>query len=158
MADDNGALPLPWLAQPLADALATQRGHALLVHGSEGIGVLPFALTLAQAWLCEGEDIGKSAPCGHCGSCRRLVQSHLHPDLQVLMPELLRRQHDWLRVDDKAEGDEAKRKPSKQIRIDEVRSVIDWVFKTSGETLGMTRTQGLTAILHRIKRSVATAT
>ncbi len=138
---DSGALPLPWLAQPLADALATQRGHAMLLHGSEGIGVLPFALTLAQAWLCEGEEIGKSAPCGHCGSCR-LVQSHLHPDLQVLMPELLRRQHDWLRVDDKAEGDEAKRKPSKQIRIDEVRSVIDWVFKTSA------RGRGKVVVLH----------
>ena len=138
---DTGALPLPWLAQPVADALATQRGHALLVHGSEGIGILPFALTLAQAWLCESEDIRKSAPCGRCGSCR-LVQSHLHPDLQVLMPELLRRQHDWLRVDDKAEGDDAKRKPSKQIRIDEVRSVIDWVFKTSA------RGRGKVVVLH----------
>ena len=141
VVDDTGALPLPWLAQPLVDALATQRGHALLVRGSEGIGVLPFALTLAQAWLCEGEGLGKSAPCGRCGSCR-LVQSHLHPDLQVLMPELLRRQHDWLRVDDKAEGDDAKRKPSKQIRIDEVRSVVDWVFKTSA------RGRGKVVVLH----------
>ena len=144
LVDDNGALPLPWLAQPLADALATQRGHALLVHGSVGIGVLPFALTLAQAWLCEGEDLHKSAPCGRCGSCR-LVQSHLHPDLQVLMPELLRREHEWLRVEDKAEGDDAKSKtskPSKQIRIDEVRSVIDRVFKTSG------RGRGKVVVLH----------
>ena len=144
VVDDNGALPLPWLAQPLADALATQRGHALLVHGSVGIGVLPFALTLAQAWLCEGEDLHKRAPCGRCGSCR-LVQSHLHPDLQVLMPELLRREHEWLRVEDKAEGDDAKSKtskPSKQIRIDEVRSVIDWVFKTSG------RGRGKVVVLH----------
>ena len=138
---DSGALPLPWLAQPLADALATQRGHALLVHGTEGVGVLPFALTLAQAWLCEGDEVDKSAPCGRCGSCR-LVQSHVHPDLQVLMPELLRRQHDWLRVDDKAEGDDAKRKPSKQIRIDEVRNVIDWVFKTSA------RGRGKVLVLH----------
>ena len=59
VVNDTGALPLPWLAQPLADALTTQRGHALLVHGSEGIGVLPFALTLAQAWLCEGQGEGQ---------------------------------------------------------------------------------------------------
>ena len=145
VVDDTGALSLPWLAAPLADVLATQRGHALLLHGSEGIGVLPFALTLAQAWLCEGADQSdgspKSAPCGRCGSCR-LVQSHVHPDLQVLMPEVLRRQHDWLRVDDKLEGDDAKRKPSKQIRIDEVRSVIDWVFKTSA------RGRGKVVVLH----------
>jgi len=143
VVDDTGALALPWLATPLADVLATQRGHALLLHGSEGIGVLPFALTLAQAWLCEGinEGGGRTAPCGRCVSCR-LVQSHLHPDLQVLMPEVLRRQHDWLRVDDKAEGEDAKRKPSKQIRIDEVRSVIEWVFKTSA------RGRGKVVVLH----------
>ena len=141
VVDETGALPLPWLAAPLADVLTTQRGHALLLHGSEGIGVLPFALTLAQAWLCESEGSGKTAPCGRCGSCR-LVQSHLHPDLQVLMPEVLRRQHDWLRVDDKTEGEDAKRKPSKQIRIPEVRSLIDWVFKTSA------RGRGKVVVLH----------
>ena len=132
---DDGALALPWLAAPLAEALATQRGHALLINGSEGDGVLPFALTLAQAWLCEADATTRArGPCGRCGSCK-LVQAHLHPDLQVLMPEVLRRQHEWLRVDDKAEGDD-KRKPSKQIRIDEVRSVIDWVFKTSARGRG----------------------
>ncbi len=132
----DGALPLPWLAQPLASALATQRGHALLVLGSEGVGVLPFALTLAQAWLCEAQPEHRhSGPCGVCGSCR-LVQSHLHPDLHVLLPELLRRQHEWLRVDDKPDADDSKRKPSKQIRVDEVRGLIDWVFKTSGRGRG----------------------
>jgi DNA polymerase-3 subunit delta' len=138
---EDGALPLPWLQQPLAGALESHRGHALLVHGSDGVGLLPFALTLAQAWLCEAADspqIGR--PCGRCGSCC-LVQSHLHPDLQVLMPEALRRQHAWLNVDDKAESDD-KRKPSKQIRIDDVRGVIDWVFKTTA------RGRGKVVVLH----------
>jgi DNA polymerase III subunit delta' len=138
---EDGALALPWLQAPLAEVLSSHRGHALLVQGNDGIGMLPFALTLAQAWLCEG--VGRAegqGPCGRCGSCR-LVQSHLHPDLQVLMPEQLRRQHEWLRVDDKAEADD-KRKPSKQIRIDEVRSVIDWVFKTSA------RGRGKVVVLH----------
>ena len=138
---EDGIVPLPWLRQPLATALETQRSHALLVHGSDGVGLLPFALTLAQAWLCEVADSADaSRPCGHCGSCR-LVQAHLHPDLQVLMPEALRRQHAWLNVDDKAEADD-KRKPSKQIRIDEVRSVIDWVFKTTA------RGRGKVVVLH----------
>jgi DNA polymerase III subunit delta' len=138
---EDGVLPLPWLQAPLAEVLSSHRGHALLVQGSDGVGMLPFALTLAQAWLCEAADrAAGQGPCGRCGSCR-LVQAHLHPDLQVLMPELLRRQHDWLRVDDKAEADD-KRKPSKQIRIDEVRSVIDWVFKTSA------RGRGKVVVLH----------
>lgn len=129
----DAQLPLPWLAQPLQAALAQQRGHALLVQGHEGIGVLPFVLVLAQAWLCEGD--ARQGPCGRCGSCK-LVQNHLHPDLQVLMPEVLRRQHEWLLVDDKAEGEDSKKKPSKQIRVDEVRAVIDWVFKTSSRGRG----------------------
>ena len=137
----DGALPLPWLREPLATALDTHRGHALLVHGSDGVGLLPFALTLAQAWLCEAANPPvPTQPCGVCGSCR-LVQSHLHPDLQVLMPEVLRRQHAWLGVDDKAESDD-KRKPSKQIRIDDVRGVIDWVFKTTA------RGRGKVVVLH----------
>ena len=140
VVDEDGQVALPWLAAPLGQALASQRGHALLIHGGTGAGVLPFALTLAQSWLCESAQASGLA-CGRCGSCR-LVQSHLHPDLQVLMPESLRRQHAWLRVDDKAEGDDAKRKPSKQIRVDEVRSVIDWVFKTSG------RGRGKVVVLH----------
>jgi DNA polymerase-3 subunit delta' len=136
---EDGALPLPWLAQPLAAALATQRSHALLVHGSPGVGALHFALVLAQAWLCESP--GAVRPCGRCGSCR-LVQSHLHPDLQVLLPETLRREFQWPLVDDKPEGDEGKRKPSRQIRIDEVRGVIDWACKTSA------RGRGKVAVLH----------
>jgi DNA polymerase III subunit delta' len=38
VADAQGALPLPWLAAPLAEVLAHQRGHATLVHGAPGVG------------------------------------------------------------------------------------------------------------------------
>lgn len=139
----DGQLPLPWLAAPLQAALAQQRGHALLVQGHEGVGALPFVLTLAQAWLCENRTapLLPTAPCGHCGSCK-LVQNRLHPDLQVLMPEVLRRRHEWPLVDDKADSEDSKKKPSKQIRIDEVRGVIDWVFKTSA------RGRGKVVVLH----------
>ena len=137
---EDGELPLPWLAQPLAEALASQRGHALLLHAAPGAGALPFALVLAQAWLCEAGE-GTRRPCGRCGSCR-LVQAHGHPDLQVLLPETLRRELDWPLADDKADGADAKRKPSRQIRIDDVRGVIDWVWKTSA------RGRGKVALLH----------
>jgi len=149
----GGALPLPWLAAPLAEALAGQRGHALLVHGSEGVGALHFALALAQAGLCEAPQPppGGAAtartdgpprwPCGRCGSCR-LVQGRLHPDLLVLMPEERRRRHEWPWSGDRSDGADEKKKPSRQIRIDEVRAVIDWAFKTSA------RGRGKQVVLH----------
>lgn len=130
---DDGAAPLPWLAEPLAQALRRQRGHALLVHGARGTGVMPFALSLAQSWLCEAAD-GNRPACGRCGSCR-LVQGRVHPDLMLLMPEQQRREHDWPLTGDKPEGDSSK-KPSRQIRVDEVRLLIDWVFKTSARGRG----------------------
>jgi DNA polymerase-3 subunit delta' len=80
-------------------------------------------------------------PCGHCGSCK-LVQAGLHPDLFVLLPEVLRRETGWLIADDKAAGEELKRKPSRQIRVLEVRSLIDWSHKTSA------RGRGKVAVVH----------
>jgi DNA polymerase III subunit delta' len=143
LVDAEGALPLPWLAAPLQNALASQRGHALLLHAAPGLGALPFALCLAQSFLCEAQAVGAALAlaCGRCGSCR-LLHSHLHPDLSVLMPETLRRAHSWPLAEDKPDGDDAKRKPSKQVRIDEVRALIDWSQKTSA------RGQGKVAVIH----------
>ena len=143
VVDNDGQLPLPWLAEPLARALASQRGHALLVHASDGNGALPFTLTLAQAWLCERAAVGAHAhaPCGRCASCH-MISQHLHPDLFVLMPEILRRAHAWPLRDDKVDADDSKRKPSKQVRIDEVRALIDWTTRTSA------RGRGKVAVLH----------
>ena len=129
-------MPLPWLAAPLAQALNAQRGHALLVHAPPGLGALAFGLTLAQAGLCEAApELRSQGPCGRCGSCH-LVQSHVHPDLVVLLPETLRRAHGWPLADDKIEGEDSKRKPSKQIRINEVRTLIDWSTMTSARGRG----------------------
>lgn len=139
LVDDTGAMPLPWLAEPLARALDTHRGHALLVHAAPGIGAMAFAFTLAQAWLCES-DAGPR-PCGRCGSCH-LVRSHLHPDLTVLLPETLRREHGWPLPDDKLDGEDSKRKPSRQIRIDDVRLLIERSTRTSA------RGRGKVALLH----------
>jgi DNA polymerase-3 subunit delta' len=137
---------LPWLAGPLADAVANQRSHAVLVQGSAGIGALPFMLALAQAWLCEGGSSTDRRPCGHCGSCR-LVSSRLHPDLYVLLPETLRQSEGWPLSGDKpddgdSESGKTKRKPSRQLRIDEVRGAIEWVQRTSA------RGQGKVVVLH----------
>lgn len=141
LVGQDGALPLPWLAAPLKAVLQAPRGHALLVHGAPGLGSMAYALTLAQAWLCEAEaPLRLDGPCGRCGSCR-LVQAHGHPDLQVVLPETLRRAHGWPLPDDKPEGND-KRKPSKQIRIDDVRGLIDWSTRTSA------RGRGKVGVLH----------
>jgi DNA polymerase-3 subunit delta' len=144
----DGLLPLPWLQPTMQQALAGQRGHALLIHGAAGSGALAFAATWAQAWLCEAgpqtsSDAlgGPSVPCGRCASCR-LVQARVHPDLVLLMPELLRRQHEWPLAGDSPERDDAKRKPSRQIRIDEIRQLTEWATRTSG------RGRGKVAVLH----------
>ena len=34
---EDGALPLPWLAEPLAAVLQAQRGHALLLRAAPGV-------------------------------------------------------------------------------------------------------------------------
>jgi DNA polymerase-3 subunit delta' len=148
--DPSGQVPLPWLAAPLQTVLAQQRGHATLVHGAAGLGAMEFALVLAQSLLCEAQPLG-AAParpalaCGRCGSCH-LVQAGLHPDLFVLLPELQRRETGWLIDGDKAEGEELKRKPSKQIRIGDVRVLIDWSHRTSA------RGRGKLIVLHPADR------
>lgn len=126
----DGRLPLPWLEAPLRDALACRRGHALLVQAADGVGALEFMLALAQAWLCEAADALR--PCGRCDACR-LLQSRSHPDLQLLLPEALGASLGWAgQGDDEApDSGKSRRKPSRQIRIDEVRSAIDWVGQTS---------------------------
>jgi DNA polymerase III subunit delta' len=134
LVGEDGTLPLPWLAEPLTQLLATQRGHALLVQGHAGAGALPFVLCLAQAWLCETRAAGGWA-CGRCGSCR-LVQARAHPDLQVLLPQATRRELNWPVPIDARETESSKPKASRQIRIDEVRDLIDAVQKTSSRGRG----------------------
>lgn len=138
MVGADGILPLPWLEAPLTQALATQRAHALLIHGPQGVGQWELTLTLAQAWLCEVvADAIQRKPCGACASCK-LVQAHSHPDLLVLLPEALRELLGWSSQDNDGTGEEkaGKRKPSKEIRVDEVRQAISFAQTTSARGFG----------------------
>jgi DNA polymerase-3 subunit delta' len=107
----------------------------LLLRAAPGLGALEFQLTLAQAWLCEAPLAG-GLPCGRCGSCH-LVQGRSHPDLRVMVPELLRVTLGWEIPGASADGETRKAKPSKQIRIEELRSVLDWIVKTSARGRAM---------------------
>ncbi len=135
LGERNAAAPdLPWLDAPLRDALATQRAHAILVHGPEGVGQFEFASMLAQSWLCEAEpaaaDRFASPACGACASCR-LVVARSHPDLMVLVPDALREAFGWADPDAAASDKSSKAKPSKEIRIDALRAAIQFAQSTA---------------------------
>lgn len=148
MVGPDGALPLPWLAPLLRQTLQTQHAHALLLQGPQGVGQFELAMTLAQAWLCEGTAGAiEHKPCGVCASCR-LVQAHSHPDLLVLLPEILQEALGWGGGD----GAEAtaekvgKAKPSKEIKVEAVRSAVTFAQTTSA------RGRGKVVVLHPAER------
>ncbi|MEO8298144.1 MAG: DNA polymerase III subunit delta' [Burkholderiales bacterium] len=128
---------LPWLEAPLAQALRTQRAHALLVYGPPGVGQFEFAVALAQAWLCESSAADRTGGrgCGHCTSCR-LVLGRSHPDLRLVVPEALRAEA-GLAQDDADDGDDGKkRKPSREIKVDQVRAALHFSELTAGRRGG----------------------
>jgi len=131
------ALPLPWLEQPLQAALQQTHGHATLIHGAEGVGQYEFALALAQSCLCEARPTGASSPqlaCGHCESCH-LISARSHPDLIVVLPEVLQSALGWGSAQDEGEGAQEKsgktRKPSQEIKVEAIRAVVQFAQSTS---------------------------
>ena len=138
---------LPWLERPLADALRSQQGHALLLDGPPGIGTFELAMALASAWLCEASPADAPVPaCGHCAGCH-LIAARSHPDLLVLVPEALADELGW--GGEGAEGDEAPRtakggkaaksgkaKPSKDIKVEAVRAANTFAQTTAARGRG----------------------
>ncbi|HNG82008.1 MAG TPA: DNA polymerase III subunit delta', partial [Burkholderiaceae bacterium] len=125
--------PLPWLDDALAQALATQRAHALLVHGPEGVGQLDFALGLAKAWLCEtpAGERDRGLACGRCAGCH-LVDERTHPDLRLVVPEAMRAEAGLPGDDAGSDEDGKKRKPSREIKVDQIRTALEFAELTSG--------------------------
>lgn len=133
------ALPwsLPWL-RPAWERAVAQKGHALIVHGPEGVGQWELSLWLAQTWLCE-HPTDQGEPCGACESCR-LLRAGAHPDLRALVPDALRTALPGLSGDttgessDGSDGDarsDGKGKSAgRDIRVADVRSAIDWARQT----------------------------
>ncbi|HEY9109021.1 MAG TPA: DNA polymerase III subunit delta' [Roseateles sp.] len=122
---------LPWLQAPLADALARARSHALLVQGPAGVGQLELAVKLAQSWLCEAAAPAQPA-CNQCPSCK-LFASGTHPDFQLLLPEALdapARESLGLPFEE-PDSKAGKAKPSKEIKVEAVRSLLAFAQATS---------------------------
>jgi DNA polymerase-3 subunit delta' len=127
---EDGQLPLPWLREALLQAKNLTRSHALLLHAAVPTGQFELALVLAQAWLCEHPE---RAPCGRCASCR-LARQRTHPDLRVVVPEALRLEFGWLTDDDPLL--KAGAKPSREIKVEQVREAIEWSQRSAGSARG----------------------
>ena len=123
----------PWIGAQ-RNALLAQRGHAWLLHGPSGLGQFELALALVRAWLCESP--GAHGACGHCASCHA-IDVHTHADLCVLMPEGDMLERGWpLPQKAQAELDDKKRKPSREIRVDAMREVVEFSQRTSARGRG----------------------
>lgn len=105
--------------------LAEMRGrlpHALLFHGRPGIGKLRLAEVLAQSLLCESQPKDGLA-CGGCQACAWFGAGN-HPDYRLIQPEALTPADEDL---DGEIAEEGKKKPSKQIKIEQIRALSDFL-------------------------------
>ena len=123
----------PWIARQTEQLLA-QRGHAWLLQGPSGLGQYDLALALASAWLCE-QPTAQGA-CGQCPSCHAIAV-RTHADLAVLMPETQMLALGWpLTEKAQADIDDKKRKPSKEIRVEAMRDVVEFAQRTDARGRG----------------------
>jgi DNA polymerase-3 subunit delta' len=101
--------------------------HAILFHGPEGIGKTLFAERFAQSLLCQAPAADRQA-CGACEACGWFNQ-YSHPDYRRVRPEAL----EEALAADAEEGDDGKKSgkatktPSKEIKIDQVRALADFM-------------------------------
>lgn len=111
---------LPWQQALAQQWLRTRErfAHAWLIHGAPGIGQQDFALAGAASLLCEAPRQGLA--CGQCQACR-WVQAGNHPDLRRIRPDAVAVQEG-----DAEAGEEGKKQPSRDIRIEQIRSLMPW--------------------------------
>ncbi len=110
----------PWQSEPWQRwaGLRARLPHAILLKGPQGIGKLDFALNLAQSLLCANPGADALA-CGECPSCHWFEQE-THPDFRLLQPDAL------TEAEEGEEREAGKKKPSRQISVEQVRSLSDF--------------------------------
>lgn len=115
---------LPWQQAPARRWLAARErfAHAWLIHGLAGCGQMEFALAGAASLLCEAPRDGLA--CGECQACR-WVQAGNHPDLRRIRSDAQAVREGAMDV-----AEDAKKQPSREIRIEQIRSLLPW-FNTA---------------------------
>ena len=125
----------PWLQSTRQKLMGDRREfhHCLLLAGGPAIGKAMLALEFAALLLCKHS--GTEGPCKECKDCH-LVSNSLHPDLHVLMPEVLAEtsgpileSHAQRYLEPARTGQ--KRKPSEQISIDSARGLTEALLTTA---------------------------
>jgi DNA polymerase-3 subunit delta' len=132
---------LPWHLGIAQQWLAERErfAHAWLIHGLAGIGKREFARSAAASLLCESTVRGLA--CGACLACGWVKLGH-HPDLKLIRPEsiALAEGAEQADSDDAApssdSGSTTKKLPSKEIRIEQIRSLENW-FNTGTHRAGL---------------------
>ena len=122
----------PWQSEPWQQLqqLRSRLPHAILFYGPTGIGKTEFAEHFAQSLLCE-TPLADGRGCGTCGSCGWFAQ-YSHPDYRRVRPEVLD-EDDAAEDAEAAESGDTKKTakstkaPSKDIRIDQVRALGDFM-------------------------------
>jgi DNA polymerase-3 subunit delta' len=133
---------LPWHASAWdrLRPLLTRGTHAVLLHGSAGIGKKSLAIDVARAALCEAPT-SEGRACGRCAGCL-LSAAGNHPDLRIVVPDAMAAWRgvsadvddaEQLAGSEPADSDTAgeeggkRAKLSSQIRIPQVRALTDFV-------------------------------
>ena len=104
--------------------------HALLLQGRTGIGKFTFAKLLAKGLLCESP-LEDGLPCGQCAACGWFEQMN-HPDYRLIESEALSQasSSNDEKQESAADSDEPKsasKKASSQIKVSQVRDLLDFV-------------------------------
>jgi len=129
---------LPWLelAWTRLPPLAGRGVHAVLLHGTPGVGKKGLALDFAEALLCTSKRADGHG-CGECGECR-LVATFSHPGLRWVLPQALAERLLPQASDDAdeagepapadaGEGEGKSPRASREIRVDQVRALSDFL-------------------------------
>ena len=102
--------------QKITQLLKTERlPHAMLLYGNPGLGKADFAVTLANAVLCQ-QPASDHQACGLCKACQ-LLAANTHPDLHFLKPT--------------APVTSKSKNPVRSIRIDDIRVLCEKLNQTS---------------------------
>lgn len=116
----------PWLldAKAQLDRLSENLPGAIMIHGPRGTGAYELGRYFAERLLCESPVNGEA--CGHCSGCL-LVEKGNHPDFALVLSET-EAEIRGLEINTKSSD---RKSPSRQISIDQIRELGDFLGVTS---------------------------